>query len=264
MKRILPLLLMLSLLLCACEMNVGTPSTPDSSASTQTVTEAPSKAPTSPPPTESPAHKRIEEIVKGDLNSRAATIPVEEMLQYPELPTGCESVALTIALNALGAGLKKTEIAELYLEYNDNFALGYVGDPFSDDGAGIFPPGIVKTVENYTGATGAGFYAEDTSGMPLNDLYKLIDAGCPVIVWTTFYLGEPMVTDFYVEYLEHFYMWYDNEHCVTLFGYDLDAGTVDIADPLDGIMTVDADEFERINQEIGSYSVALMDTADLK
>ncbi|MFR7670840.1 MAG: C39 family peptidase [Collinsella sp.] len=35
--------------------------------------------------------------------------------QYPELPTGCESVALTNLLNYYGFGLGKTIIADYYL-----------------------------------------------------------------------------------------------------------------------------------------------------
>lgn len=36
-------------------------------------------------------------------------------MQNPELPTGCESVALTNALNYYGFGLGKTVIADAYM-----------------------------------------------------------------------------------------------------------------------------------------------------
>lgn len=275
MKRILSLCLLLCLLLSACTARTETAeATPDSASATPAATEKPTAAPTEPPtvkPTESPtaeetAQKKIKAILKGKLKNDSASIAVGELYQYPELPTGCEAVALTMAINALGNDLGKTEIAENDLEYNDNYAIGYCGDPASDNGAGIWPIGVVRTVENFAARTGATVYAYNTSKQKLYDLCKLIDAGCPVLVWTTYYMNEPVYKDheegFGVEYDGEFYQWYDNEHCVTLCGYDLNAGTVDIADPLRGIVTVDAERFERINAAIGGYSVALTDTSE--
>lgn len=49
--------------------------------------------------------------------------------QYPELPTGCESVALTNLLNYYGFGLGKTIIADYYLPKgsNGNFVTAFDG-----------------------------------------------------------------------------------------------------------------------------------------
>lgn len=56
-------------------------------------------------------------------------LEVPVLFQAPELPTGCESVALTMALNYHGFGLEKTTIANDYLIYdNGNFAEGYMGN----------------------------------------------------------------------------------------------------------------------------------------
>lgn len=272
MKRILCLLAAVCLLLCACDANAENGKTaPDTTEQVNTAptehsappTAAPTEAPTEPPSVEELAQKRIAAILGGELKANSAHIEVEEMSQYPELPTGCEAVALTMALNALGGKLDKTEIAEKYLVYDDNYAVGYVGDPFSDGGAGIWPIGMVKTVENYTADTGAKVYAQNTSKLPLSDLCKLVAAGCPVLVWTTYYISEPMYTDDGMEYDGEYYMWYDNEHCVTLCGYDMSDGTVTIADPLQGIVTEDAEYFERINKDIGGYSMVLLDTSGL-
>ncbi len=271
MKRLLILTVILCIMLCGCatadhHSSVATPDavpTEQASAAPASPTE-PTAKPTDAPTTGQLVEKRVAEILSGELTHDSASIPIEPMDQYPELPTGCESVALTVALNALGCDLSKTEIAENYLEYNDNYVLGYCGDPFEDDGAGVMPIGIVTTVENYAQSTGAPVYAVNTSKLPLSELYKFIEAGCPALVWTTYYLDEPMETDDSIEYDGEIYNWYDNEHCVTLFGYDRSAGTVDIADPLQGAVTVDADEFARINELIGGWSVAVLDTSKLK
>ena len=269
MKQSLSLLLalfMLMQLLCGYSSSSSEPdstaSDPDSAAviQHQIVSESASASPTEAPSKDALIQKHIEKILAADAGS-SGSIDVDPLEQYPELPTGCESVALTIALNALGGNLDKTDVAEYYLRYDDDFVLGYCGDPFSDDGAGVMPPGIITTVENYVARTGAPVYAYNTSHSPLRELYKFIDAGCPVVMWTTYYMDEPMYTDDAHEYNGDTYFWYENEHCVTLYGYDRNAGTVDIADPLQGAVTVDADEFERINHNIGGWSVAIIDTS---
>ena len=68
---------------------------------------------------------------------QAVQLDVPELLQKPELPTGCESVALTMALMYEGYDLEKTTIADEYLVYSEDgdFTRGYVGDPKSRQGS---------------------------------------------------------------------------------------------------------------------------------
>ena len=80
-------------------------------------------------------------------NAQINTTPI---LQLPDLPTGCERVALTMALNSYGFELDKTAIASDWLIlYDENYVLGYAGDPFSENGAGIFPPGLCDTANDF-------------------------------------------------------------------------------------------------------------------
>ena len=58
----------------------------------------------------------------------AAVLAVPNILQNPELPTGCESVALTMLLHYWGYDTLKTEIADHYLSYDTtNFVSSFVG-----------------------------------------------------------------------------------------------------------------------------------------
>ena len=265
MKRILALLIGVCLLLCGCGAKAGsddTAATPDS-ASVQSVTEAtepPTEAPTEPPSDAYLGRARFSTILTSALTAKKASIAVEEIYQYPELPTGCESVALTMALNSMGYQLKKTDIASDYLIYG-NYVDGFLGNPFSSGGAGILSLGLVRTVNKFVNETGAKVYARDTTGKSMTDLYKFISKGCPVVIWTTYYMNSP-VFDGGVTYNGEFYRWYNNEHCVMLCGYDLNDKTVTIADPLRGVVTVDAARFEEINTSIGGYSMVLIDTSD--
>lgn len=68
-------------------------------------------------------------------------LPMENILQNPELPTGCESVALTMVLNYYGQKLSKTTIADEYLIRDpENFVTAYKGDPYQISGDGIYAP----------------------------------------------------------------------------------------------------------------------------
>ena len=185
-------------------------------------------------------------------------LDVEELYQLPELPTGCESVALTIALRSLGFKLEKTDIAENYLIHDEDVMYGYAGDPFEEDGAGVFPPGLTDTANNYLADQGSDYVALNTMGTDFEDLYKIISAGYPVVLWTTMYFTPPLIEDYGYFYGEDVYYWYHSEHCVTLTGYDTETGMVTISDPLTGIVKCKAKDIEDIYNKTGKLSMAII------
>ena len=87
--------------------------------------------------------------------------------QYPELPTGCESVALTNLLNYYGFGLGKTIIADYYLPKgsNGNFVTAFDGNPRRNSGGlmGCVAPAITIAGNNFLRAAGSGKQAKDVS-----------------------------------------------------------------------------------------------------
>lgn len=187
-------------------------------------------------------------------------LEVPEILQNPELPTGCESVALTMALMFEGFELEKTTIADDYLIYNcedDNMAIGYIGDPYSDSGAGCFAPAIAASAMSFFWDQRCDYSAYDVSGSTLEELFAYVAAGKPVIIWGTMYMAEPEFTEEVTEYNGKVYRWYKQEHCMVLSGYDLKNQTVTINDPLEGIVTRDLAEFGRIFNLTGQNAVVL-------
>lgn len=185
-------------------------------------------------------------------------IDMENIEQNPELPTGCESVALTIVLNYFGFNLDKTTIADEYLIFTEeNFAEGYMGDPHTDAGAGVFPPGLVNTADRFLVENGSEKRAFDISDTEFEDLYNYVADGIPVIVWNTMYLEEPIPTDEICEYEGRQYRWFRNEHCVVLCGFDRETDKVFIQDPLDGFVERDADTFEEYYNTIGEYAMII-------
>ena len=183
-------------------------------------------------------------IPSGVLKNRQYQLDTEELFQNPELPTGCESVALTAALQYLKFDLEKTDIAENYLTYGEDVMWDYVGEPFEYDGAGIFPPGLTNTANIYLRTQKTNYVAYNTMGVPFEDLLKLIENKCPVVIWTTLDYEYPILADTAYEYKDKFYYWYELEHCVFLCGYDLDEGTVTINDPMEGIVTLDLEQMK--------------------
>lgn len=193
------------------------------------------------------------------LKNSSYELDTEELFQNPELPTGCESVALTSALRYLKFDLEKTDIAEKYLTYGEDVMWDYVGEPTEFDGAGIFPPGLTNTANLYLKTQKTNYVAYNTMGVPLEDLFKLIENKYPVVIWTTLDYEYPILADTAYEYKDKFYYWYELEHCVMLCGYDLDEGTVTINDPMEGIVTLDLEQMEETYNEIGRLSMTIKD-----
>lgn len=178
--------------------------------------------------------------------------PVEEFLQYPAgLPAGCEPVSLTLALRSLGFDAAPEELIDEFLPVDETWTdpSSYWGSPYVAGGS--FPTGIVNAANAYLAAQGADLQAVDASGADFEELSALAAEGVPVLVWTTMYGGEPEFTGQYIGS----YAWYTNEHCVLMYG--LEDGRVLVSDPLEGLVSRDADEFGRLYEACGSHAVYL-------
>lgn len=256
----------LALILCACGndsesgKSEASSATPDGAESTTRDSSATPDEPTTEHVLDQNeiAVQKVLLLAEQQLKSQSKQLDVEELFQTPELPTGCESVALTAALNYLGYDIGKTEIADNYMIYDDDMFWGYVGDPYSNNGAGIFPPGLTNTANLFFETNGGNYSAVNTMDYSLDELYRLVDSNCPVLVWTTMGFYEPNVIDTGYYYGEKEYLWYDNEHCMLLTGYDLKEKTVSFMDPLEGSVSCDADDFEAIYNEIGKLSMTIV------
>ena len=196
------------------------------------------------------------QVAREDLPLRRS-LRVEALLQNPELPTGCESVALTIALKALGFPLEKTTIAAEYLIHDDaNFAIGFVGDPFQY-GAGVFPPGLVMTANRYLQSQGSEIRAYDCTGFSFEGILSYLSVGNPALIWVTIGFSEPSYAGYAATFENRTYEWYYGEHCVALKGYDLETGTVVIEDPLQGEVAYGYDFVKGLYEGLGAYALVL-------
>ena len=142
--------------------------------------------------------------------------------QFPELPTGCESVALTNLLNYYGFGLTKTTIASSYLPLTSgaNFITAFSGNPFMGTGglSGCVAPAIVNAGNNFLWTTGSSLRARDASFSSIQNIKDRLSNGQPVEVWNTESGGYPGGRYAVQFYNGHIYgLWGDN-HAVVIKG----------------------------------------------
>lgn len=189
-------------------------------------------------------------------SSVVLNIPV--LLQMPELPTGCEATSLTILLMYDGYQIDKTTIVDEYLIYSKTgtFEDGYIGDPYSYEGAGCFPDTIVKTANRFLEAYGGKTEGIDLTGKNFHTLLRYIAAGRPVAVWTSLYLLDPGIDLRGSTYGG--YVWYEMEHCVVLAGYDLENDKVIISDPMQGVVEYSLQWFQEVYERVGQYAVVIL------
>lgn len=185
-------------------------------------------------------------------------LDMENILQLPELPTGCESVALTMLLTYYGFDdLEKTTIADEYLIYGDSFVVSYMGDPYSSYGAGCYTPGLVKTANKFLSERDSMLNAKNIEGSTPQTLYKHVANGTPVVVWNTAYFIDNNPKGVFEVYNNKSYEWDSSEHCVVFIGYDFNRQVVIINDPLEGIVERDANRFWSLYENLGSMALII-------
>lgn len=178
---------------------------------------------------------------------------VPAIIQNPELPTGCESVALTIALQHYGLVFPKTFVADNYIPCWSDGINGFTGNPHSSSGGGCLPPAITDAANRILSDYGAGVRAYNITGTDFNTLYQYIYDGKPIILWSTMYMAWPQLGQGSIAG----YNWYFPEHCVVMYDYNTDNNTVMVSDPLEGYVVRDAGQFQSIYDAIGQYAVVI-------
>ncbi|MDE6833252.1 MAG: C39 family peptidase, partial [Ruminococcus sp.] len=201
-----------------------------------------------------------------ELPRKAVIDDFKTVMQNPELPTGCEITALTQTLNFLGFDVDKVTMCDKYMntDWKGEYTMKqcFIGNPKSSTGYGCSSPVICKSARRYFRVEKSECYPVDLTGTDFQDLFYQVDQGRPVIVWATMYL---MNTEPKYQYTAKNgeEMWFCTyQHCLTLYGYDLDAGLVYVADPLVGNTTYSLEKFEKIYDILGKQAVIICGDAE--
>ncbi|MBR4627856.1 MAG: C39 family peptidase [Ruminococcus sp.] len=197
-------------------------------------------------------------------------ISVNNIMQNPELPTGCECVSLTILLNHYGYDVDKLTLAREYQPKQEfywydgmlcgaDFRTTFAGDPESEDSYGCYAPCIAATANNFFCANGQEAQAEDISGTDFDRLLTdYISNDEPVLIWVTNKeLHEPEYTTVWNTPDGEQMQWLAYEHCVVLTGFDRKDGKIYVSDPLVGNTSY---SYERIKQryiDMGQQAVCI-------
>ncbi len=187
---------------------------------------------------------------------------VENILQRPELPEGCEVTSLAIILKYLGFDISHTYLADNYLQQGPVGKTSYyemnIGNPREEGKSwGCYSPVIVKTANKYLASMKSYYRAYNYTGYDINELYYQVSMGHPAIVWITMNFEEPYVKSPWNVNGERLY-WKYPLHCVVISGYDFQKDTVTITDPLKkNPVTIDRKTFELRWQQMESQAVVI-------
>lgn len=203
--------------------------------------------------------KKENEVVQETDNSYCK-LDVTPVLQLPELPTGCEITSLATVLNYYGYDISKTQLADEYLECGEVGETDpdekFIGSPYDEHSCGCFSNVIADAAKEFSEKNNCNFKVYNLYGLSLDDLYKYVESGKPVIIWSTIDLKETyrnITWDIDGKEIS----WRANEHCMVLIGYNKNNDTCIVSDPLQGIKEYPRELFNQRYGELDKQAVVI-------
>ena len=180
--------------------------------------------------------------------------------QFPNYPTGCESVALYLLLRYHGVNVNVEEIVSSLkkgpLPYENNGQkLGgnpeveFIGDPKTKYSYGVYNKPIVEVANQYKSGVVSKI------GLDFSEVLKLVQEKHPVMVWTTINLSKPFISTTWVDYeTGDTIQWISGEHAVVIF--EVEDSQVVVSDPYTGtIRKLDQKTFESRYNYLGKRAI---------
>lgn len=218
--------------------------------------------------------KRVgaKQTIQKPARGKDGRIEVENILQNPELPTGCEATAGTMLLRAYGYETDKLDAARrlkkgktaadgdrTYAGHPDEV---FIGDPESAHSYGAFPKVLAEAMQRIIEEQGGQYEAKPLYGKTEPEILCLIDKGVPVCIWSSmsdheieYRKGWYLIRD--GVYTDEYFTWPSNEHVLVLTGYD--AERVFVCDPQRGECSYPRESFFRHYKQVGSYALTLQE-----
>ena len=154
-------------------------------------------------------------------------LDVIEFCQYPDYPTGCESVSLYMLLDYYAVDVTVDQIYDLLpmgaqpyddengVRHGANPEREFVGDPRSEYSYGVFNAPIAQVAEQFMPGV------ETKEGTTIDEIKAILDTGNPVLAW---YVSAPMREIMYrwswLDENGETVHWPGGEHAVVICGYD--------------------------------------------
>ena len=159
------------------------------------------------------------------LSNKKIKLEVEPINQYPDFPTGCESVSLYMLLKYYNVDVSIDEIIDELpkgpLPYGDGDILEganpekeFVGSPLDEDSYGVLNEPIKVTANKFKDG------AKTKTDTTINDIRKILKSGNPMIAWFTTNLDEGIVyKEKWLDYeTGEIVKWPSYEHAILITG----------------------------------------------
>lgn len=181
---------------------------------------------------------KYDKLLKKESNNTFYITGVAFINQYPDYPTGCESVSLAILLNYYGIDISPLDIINNLpkgsLPYNkDGITYGgdpereFVGDPLTTNSYGVYEKPLAEIATKYKDGIIIG------TGMDFDQILEVVKQGRPVVVWTSMNLSIPYISKSWIyEPTGEKIHWKSGEHAVVVIGYT--ENKIIISDPIGG------------------------------
>lgn len=209
-------------------------------------------------------NKLLEEEKRLELERiEKSTVRIENevtYLQFPEYPTGCESVSLYILLKYNGIDTTVDEIVNRLKKgdlpykiedkmYGGNPNMEFIGDPRNDYSYGVLNTPIAEVANTFREGV------QNREGLELEEILEIVKENRPVLVWTTVGNITARISTMWIYKPtgEKIY-WKGKEHAVVIIGYnDLQ---VIVSDPYIGkIAKYDRETFKMNYDYMGKRAV---------
>lgn len=206
-------------------------------------------------------------LVAAEIPAAHTIAEFPDLLQTPELPTGCEITALTMLLRYYGLPAEKTTMAEAYLPkasfrlkededgnfYGPDINRYFVGDPFMETGIVCGPGAIARAANQYLRDSGSPLRASARTGVSFEELYRMVSEDKAVVVWVTICMEDRWETQGWTTKNGSEVVWSQNDHAAVLVGYT--ETTITVSDPISGRREHDKSQFESVFSSRGCSCV---------
>lgn len=161
---------------------------------------------------------------------------------------------MTAVLNALGYQVDLGSFIDQYVlnvEGSADMVHAFSGDPAFDGAA--FPPVMARAGNAYLRDQNAEWRFVELNEAPFGQVLEEVASGRPVLIWTTQMGDYPMLSGIFAEG----YQWYDNEHCVVLYG-QTENGNLLVMDPQYGFVERERELFESVYDACGMHGLTVV------
>lgn len=203
-------------------------------------------------------------FVNGKMVYDELVLPVDKLLQMPELPNGCEITALTSLLNTLGINVDKVTLSNDYLIKVLFYSKGgktyggypeneYAGDPSHYTGWYVYENPIRYAGNKFLEEKGANLEVKAIEKLSETTIDALLEDGKAIALWATIDYEKAHYAGGWYLSTGAYYKAISNVHCVVVYGYDKDSYY--IMNPLKGYEVVEKERLLEAAEELGNRAI---------